>query len=357
MSFSSAFVERRTSKNTFYKQINLLINWKSVELEISEHYLPGKNAVGQHAYSGILLFKMLLLGIWNGNLSDRATEELVMENLSAMRFCELCLEDNVPDHSVLSRFRSQLAKNGSFEKILYSINNQLEKQEIIIKTGIKVDATITDSQRKPKGKTTYTIAEDRKEDEVSDKEKEKQQDDIKLVKTVQPGVDTEARWVLKAGKMRYGYKEHVATDENGLIVAIETTSANEHDSLSFERLIEKSSLKPKTKIYADKAYKSVKHDNFLSNNKLKNRIHYKAAKNNPLKTRQIQFNKAVSKERYTVERTFGSISKWFKAGIARYIGKVKTHAQHHIEAIAYNLKRSPVLYLKAQIADIKLITG
>lgn len=276
MSFSSAFVEKRTSKNMFYKQINLLIDWQTIDNEINKVYNPKNSAVGQPPYSGLLLFKMLLLGVWNGSLSDRAVEDLVNENLSAMRFCDLSLEDSVPDHSVLSRFRSQLASKGTFETIMNLINDQLEKHQVIVKTGAKIDATITDSPRKPKGQTVYEIAEDRKEDIVSEVEKEKQTYEIKAVKQIQPGVDVEARWVQKGGKLHYGYKEHVATDENGLILSVETTSANEHDSKAFEKLIDKAQLNENTRVFADKAYKSEKHDTLLKEKKLKNRVHHKA---------------------------------------------------------------------------------
>jgi transposase, IS5 family len=68
---------------------------------------------------------------------------------------------------------------------------------------------------------------------------------------------------------------------------------------------------------------------------------HKALKNKPLSSNKIKFNKIVSKVRYKIERTFGSGRIWFKAGIARYIGKDKTHTQHIMEAIAYNLYRSP----------------
>ncbi|MDD7273725.1 MAG: transposase, partial [Prevotellaceae bacterium] len=45
--------------------------------------------------------------------------------------------------------------------------------------------------------------------------------------------------------------------------------------------------------------------------------------------------------RYRVERTFGSIHRWFGGGTARYVGLAKTHAQHIMEAVAYNLYRTP----------------
>lgn len=355
MSFSSVYVAKRTAKNTFYTQIELLINWQPIENEINKVYNPGKSAVGQPSYSGLLLFKMILLGVWNGNLSDRLVEEMANENLSAMKFCGLSLEDSVPDHSVLSRFRTCLAKNNTFESIMLLINKQLDEHSIIVKTGIKVDATITDSPRKPKGATTFIIAEDRKEDEVTEQEKEKQTADIESIKQTQKGVDTEARWTKKAGKTRYGYKKHIATDENGIVVSIETTAANQHDSLAFENLIEKADLPQKARVFADKAYKSAKHDNLLKDKGLKNGVHFKKNKNTKLTKWQTTFNNLVSKHRYTVERTFGSNVLWFKAGTAKYIGMVKTHAQHILESIAYNLKRSPILYMKVQIAKNELV--
>jgi transposase, IS5 family len=355
MSFSSAFVKKRTAKNTFYSQMNLLIDWQLIDNEINSFYKPSKSAVGQPSYSGLLLFKMLLLGVWNGSLSDRLVEEMVNENLSAMQFCGLALEDSVPDHSVLSRFRSALAYENVFEKILNLINQQLDNQHIIVKTGIKVDATITDSPRKPRGKTTYEITEDRKEDAIKEGETEKQTAHIEAVKVVQKGVDTHARWTKKAGELHYGYKKHIATEENGLVVSLMTTPANEHDSLCFGNLLDKANLPEKANIFADKAYKSEKHDKMLIDKKLKNRIHHKAVKNKPLTAREKVYNSLLSKRRYTVERTFGSKVLWFKAGVAKYVGMIKTHTQHILESIAYNLKRSPVLYLKLQISKNQLV--
>jgi len=54
----------------------------------------------------------------------------------------------------------------------------------------------------------------------------------------------------------------------------------------------------------------------------------------------------VSKTRYKVERVFGNIKRWFRSAGARYIGLEKTHTQHVMEAIAYNLYRAPNIILK-----------
>ncbi|WP_410896840.1 transposase [Pontibacter sp. E15-1] len=51
----------------------------------------------------------------------------------------------------------------------------------------------------------------------------------------------------------------------------------------------------------------------------------------------------MSKVRYKVERTFGSIRRGFNSSQARYRGMAKTHThtQYLMEAMAYNLYRTP----------------
>ena len=67
----------------------------------------------------------------------------------------ISLDNSVPDHSVISRFRTELTKKGVYEKLFKAMNKQLEKHKIIVKTGAIIDASIIDTPLKPKGKTTY----------------------------------------------------------------------------------------------------------------------------------------------------------------------------------------------------------
>ena len=50
---------------------------------------------------------MTLLQTWYG-LSDYEVEEKINDSLSFMKFVGLTLEDDVPDNSVLSRFRTEM---------------------------------------------------------------------------------------------------------------------------------------------------------------------------------------------------------------------------------------------------------
>ena len=108
MSFSDFDVTHRMRKGNFLNQIDQLIDWISIEQAIAPHYAPTSDATGRHAYSGLLLFKILLVGIWNGDLSDEAVEDTTNSYLHVMRFLGLNLKDDGPDHSVLPRFRTRL---------------------------------------------------------------------------------------------------------------------------------------------------------------------------------------------------------------------------------------------------------
>jgi len=264
-----------------------------------------------------------------------------------MRFCDLDIEDNVPDHSVLSRFRSELTYKKAFERLLKKINRQLVAHKVIIRNGVGiVDATLTDTPRCPKGKAEYELAEDRREDQRNTEDIDKEEIQMKLVKKQQPGVDYEARYLKKGKELHFGYKKHILTDENGMQLSVHTTTANEHDSKGLKPCLENQDEELSiSACYADKGYQVP--DNVallqspIKSRKVKNRIQHKAYRNRPLTHWQKSYNRLISKKRWVVERTFGGMRRWFGCGMARYVGLAKTHTQHLLEAIAYNLYRTP----------------
>ena len=346
MSFTNMYVSRRKLKSEFFVQMNKLVDWKEIEALIQTHYNKGLSVAGRPSYPGLLLFKMCLLQTWYG-LSDYEVEEKVNDSLSFMQFVGLQLEDEVPDHSVISRFRSELTKKDAFEKIFEKINTQLESKGLIVKTGAIVDATVTDSPRKPKGKTTYAIANDRKEEERTQSDIEEEAAQKQVIKITQPGVDSEAAWLKKAGKLHYGYKKHLCTDQaEGMITAVVTTAANESDMHHISDVVDKAKLKKGARVKADKGYASAANRQALKDKGFKDNIMHKATKNKLLTAWQIKFNQIISKTRYKAERTIGSMKRWFRAATARYLGLAKTHTQHLMEAIAYNLYRSPGIVAK-----------
>ncbi len=75
----------------------------------------------------------------------------------ANAFCSLRVADTAPDHSTLSRFRSELSEKRAMHRLLAKHNAQLAYQGVLVQQGGIIDASITPTPREPKGKTSYTI--------------------------------------------------------------------------------------------------------------------------------------------------------------------------------------------------------
>ena len=120
----------RKIKQTFFTQINTLLDWQPIVKVLKKHYVKGKSATGKPSYSGLLLFKMSLLQTWYG-LSDYEVEDRVNDSISFSYFCGLHIDQIAPDHSTLSRFRTILTKSKAYESLFKEINRQLEAHKII----------------------------------------------------------------------------------------------------------------------------------------------------------------------------------------------------------------------------------
>ena len=319
----------RKIKKQFFTQINTLLDWQAISGIIDLHYKKGRSATGKPSYDGLLLFKMCLLQTWYG-LSDYEVEDRVNDSISFSYFCGLTIEQVAPDHSTLSRFRTAMTKSGAYEILFKTINTQLEFHNIIVKTGAIVDASVIDTPLKPKGKTNHKVTEDRKDEQ-----------EVAVTKDYADSVDKEASWLKKGGKYRYGYKKHHVTDDEGLVLGVLTTKASTNEVANLEEVLDTADLPENIPLKADKGYKSEKNDKLLKQRKLKNHILKKAKKNKPLTQWEKKFNKLVGATRFKVERTFGGIKRWFNGGTARYKGIEKMHTQNLMEAMCYNLYRSP----------------
>ena len=162
-SFADLLVGQRKVKQTFFSQIDKIIDWNPIRGIIEIAYTKGNNTTGRPSYDSLVLFKIELLRTWYG-LSDGEVEEQVNDRLSFSRFVGLGLEDVAPDSTTVCRFRNILVEADLYDMVLNEINHQLEQQGVIVKRGAIVDASITDSPRRPRGRKEYEIVEDRDEE-------------------------------------------------------------------------------------------------------------------------------------------------------------------------------------------------
>lgn len=287
-----------------------MIHWQNIEKHLVDLHNSRK---GERAYPPLMMFKALLLQSWY-NLSDQQLESQLARDLLFRRFVGIGLDDSVPDHSSIWRFRQKISEEGRLEYLFDRLNQGLTEAGLYIKHGQVsiIDASVIEAKQNRPHKG-------------ADGENTQ---------------DKEAGYNVKLssdGKMKttYGYKAHLNVDEDAFITSAITTAGNVHDSQCLEALLRGT----EEAVYADSAYASHKHDALLKEKHIKNGILKRAYRNKPLTQEEKQRNKQLSSIRSTVERVFGILKQHYGMGKARYLGQVRNHARLLLMSMAYNLKR------------------
>ena len=154
-SFADLFLGQRKVKQTFFSQINTVIDWAPIRAIIEVAYTKGYKSTGRPGYDSLVLFKIELLRTRYG-LSDGEVEDQVNDRLSFSRFAGLGMEDIVPDSTTVCRFRNILVEADLYDTLLAEFNRQLEAKGIIVKRGAIVDASITNTPRRPLDRVLIT---------------------------------------------------------------------------------------------------------------------------------------------------------------------------------------------------------
>lgn len=315
-SLADSFVKRKAKGSKWLEDIDKMIDWGPIEAVLRKvHTSP----VGAPPFPPLPLFKILLLQQWY-NLSDEGVEAAVDDRLSFRRFCGFPLDQSIPDHATIWRFREALGKLGLAEAVFDALNAQLEHRGLIVKRGTLVDATIIKAAAAPPSPSQGVVSD----------------------------VDPDASWTTKNGTSTFGYKAHIAVDAGSdLIRQIEATSADVHDSQAAAALIQGD----EEAWYADKAYDNDGLRKSLKDQGIEPCILYKAHRNTPLTTAQRLLNAFWSGVRSGVERSFATMKRHYGLGRVRYFGRRRNHAHFQIVAFAINLKRILVLDQKAQARE------
>lgn len=335
-SFASLAVNHRLGNHSNLFKLSSLIDWSKFD-----RYLFGLNKNDLHpgnggnkSYHKTAMFKLILLGQWN-SLSDADLEYALRVRLDFISFCGFDINDDIPDETTICRFRNKLITKNLLAAMLDEVNKQLVKLGLTVaKTNLAIlDATIIESSCRPKGNVLEEdLTVDRFEDQA-DKFKE-----------LPPSADPDAKWLKKGRKFYFGYKAFATVDEEGFIKKTKTIPANQAETNNLADM-----LIAAKQLAADKAYDSKTNRAILQKNNIKTRIMYKKSKNKPTTIWQKRFNQAVSKKRFRVEQTFGTLKRRFGFNRASYQTTIKVNAQFTLKAICLNL-------LKA-INKVSLITS
>lgn len=311
LGFLDAAVSRREGRRReVLDELRALLDWTPFERELAVIPVAAK---GEPSFPPLMMFQVLLLQRWYG-LSDPAMEAALFDRLSFQRFAGLSLDDPIPDHCTIWRFRERLTKDGLIERLFAELTRQLDALGLFIKQGTLIDASMVASAarrpRKEEGSMSQTDPDARF------------------------GADNERH------RFTFGYKMHVAVDQgsslirNGLL-----TSANVQDVTMAPALIPAEA----GMVYADRGYHSKALRDHLQAQGFGDGIMRKSHKGKPLRREEIERNHRLVPLRSPVEAVFGTFKRSYGFTRMRYFNAARNSVAYLLTCFAYNLKRSLVL--------------
>lgn len=311
----------RSKSDRFFQAVDQAVDWSPVEEALMEIH---GSTMGRPGITPLLLFKVLLIQRWY-NLSDPAAEDALNDRKSFARFVGLPLEEPAPDHSTISRFRTELVRRGLMQPLTDALMAQIEAKGMILKQGTLMDATFVLSAARPPGAP--------RKSKTAAAPQPRPNDDFAAGKRSR--VDPDARWAKKGGKAFFGYKLHLATDqERRFVRSHRVTAANVNDCTIGPELVQPDGGPH----YGDKGYSSKPLRRKLAQLGLADGIMQLGTKHYPLRPAERRRNRILAGIRSKVEGVFGEMKRGLGLFRARYLGIDKVQLECELVIFAFNVK-------------------
>jgi IS5 family transposase len=307
-------------------KLNAVIDWEMFRSSIEEAFaIEPKAPGGRPPFDRLMMFKILILQRYY-NLSDEQTEFQIKDRLSFMQFLGLQIGDAVPDQKTIWHFKEKLKEKKLSKKLFELFTQTLISNGVVAKEGSIVDASFVNV---PRQRNTREENDAIKQDNVPESF---ENNPAKFSQK-----DTDARWTTKNKERHFGYKNHVNADAaTKLITKFTTSSASLHDSQKLEELVDQHD----NRLFADSAYVGATIQGYLKFKNVKNFIHEKGYRNNPLTYVQERSNTVKSKIRVKVEHVFGYMTNSMNNGLnLKAIGKQRIDSLVGLLNLTYNLFR------------------
>jgi transposase, IS5 family len=293
--------------NRRLEAIDGLVEWGAVERLLQPVYAA---PTGRASYPLLSLFKAVLLGAWHG-LGDPELEAALGDRLSFRRFAGLALDEPVPDHSTLWRFRDQLRRLSLAEAAFAEVNRQLERHGLVVKAGTLVDATLIPA----------AAAEPPKQKGGG-----------------RSSADPEAAWAKRAnGRAHFGYKLHTGIDAgSGIVRRARLTPANVNEITVGPEMV----AGDEASVWADKAYVGPTMARAIAVAGAKNRVQRRNQKNRRLRPSEKRRNVLIGRVRGRAEGVYGALKRSYGLARLRYMSLARNAAGVLLTLTGWNLARA-----------------
>lgn len=283
----------RIPKDHFLRKIDEAVDFNFIHDLARPYY----SHTGQPGIDPVVLFKMMLIGYLYDITSERKLAQELKVNLAFMYFLGYDLDEETPNHSVLSKARRRFGAK-VFEQFFEHIVQECKQKGLIEAEKSFIDSTlipanaslysVIDCDQKIELKRTpkeylkaLEDANPASDDNTPDEDKPKLPKNERSYSTTDPDASIIKR---KNKPMQLAYKQHIAVDggKARIITACSTTPAAIADEHKLVHLISKSYEKhdilPKD-VGCDTKYGTADNYRFLIENNIKPSIAYSGGKN------------------------------------------------------------------------------
>jgi transposase len=261
-------LEKRVRADHPLRRVAQAVDFSFVREEVASHY--GRN--GNESVDPVILMKMMFLLFYDNVASERELMQIIPERLDYLWFLGYGLDDEIPDHSVLSKARARWGKE-VFERLFVRTIEQCVQAGLVSGDKLHVDGSLTaanaskDSVVKscPELIAAYAAAYGATEKKLNDPADRPSYEPVndRMISTTDP----DAGLVSKGGcGSRPAYHHHRAVDDaHRVITAVETTSGSIAENKKLMDLVEQhqqnTQCAPKV-VVADHKYGT--HENYLA---------------------------------------------------------------------------------------------
>ena len=253
-------LDKRLRANHPLRQVKAAIDFSFAREEVAHCY--GRN--GNESVPPEVILKMMFLLFFDDIKSERELMEVIGERLDYLWFLDYGLDDQVPDHSVLSKARARWGKE-VFESLFVRTVAQCVQAGLVDGNKLHVDASLIDANASKESvikgapeliaalKRVYSATESKLE--ASSTPQSYQWVNDRMMSQSDP----DAACVRKGGgESRPRYHHHRAVDDQkGVITAIKTTPGSIAENKKLMELIdqhEKNTRCPVRTVVADHKY-------------------------------------------------------------------------------------------------------
>jgi IS5 family transposase len=279
--------KRKTRREKFLERMDSLIPWAKLEKKIRRHY--PKRGRGRPPYPLSVMLRVHCVQLFY-NLSDPAMEDMLYEVESVRRFVGLKLSGPLPDETTILKFRHLLEKHNLGTKLFATINQHLADNDLMLKEGTIVDASIIAAPTSTKNRDNAR--------------------------------DPEMHQTKKGNEWHFGMKMHIGVDESyGIVHSFTATPANVHDITETARLLQGD----EDCVWADAGYQGVAKRPEHLDRDVDWQIAMRPGSRRQLNPRSVagRAEKAKASVRAKVEHPFRYVKRMFGYDKVRYRGLAK----------------------------------